>query len=224
MSAEVDAQKVEKILKNLFSFDTKLILNGSRSEILDSIYEFRETLTKDDNLLIYYAGHGFLDDKINKGYWLPVDAKPDRFSTWIANSDIIDQLQGLEAKHIMIVADSCFAGSLTRGLDLSFEISNSDEEWIDKMRLLKGRTILASGNLEPVTDNGKDGHSIFAYYLLQELSKIEYPITGNQLFNLIKHKVKLNSNQTPVYEILEKVGSEGGDFIFVKNEINSLNN
>ncbi len=75
----------------------------------------------------------------------------------------------------------------------------------------------ATGNLEPVSDYGKDGHSIFAYYFLQELNKIEDPTTGDQLYNKIKHKIKLNADQTPIYEILKRVGSEGGDFIFVKN-------
>jgi len=27
----------------------------------------------------------------------------------------------------------------------------------------------------------------------------------------------LNADQTPIYEILKRVGSEGGDFIFIKN-------
>ena len=77
---------------------------------------------------------------------------------------------------------------------------------------------MASGNLEPVSDSGRDGHSIFAYYFLKELNSVDQPVTGNQIFNAIKHKIMLNADQTPLYEQLERVGSEGGDFIFVKRD------
>ncbi len=219
-NAENDARQVGFILKEHFNFNSKLILNAKRRDIIKSIHQYRKNLGPEDNLLIYYAGHGYLDEEINKGYWQPVDAEKDIYDTtnWIANSEIVDPLKAIGAKHILIVADSCFAGSLTRGLDLSLMHDTTDEEWIEKMRQHRGRTVLASGNLEPVSDSGKDGHSIFAYYFLQELRKIDSPTTGKQLFNKIEHKVKLNADQSPIYARLVHAGSDIGDFIFVKNE------
>ena len=140
-------------------------IDATRSEILKSIKIARKTLNKEDNLLIYYAGHRFLDEEINKGYWQPVDAEIDDPSNWISNSDIVDQLSGIKSKHIIIIADSCFLGSLARGLAIPNGTDN--EKWINKIKELMARTVLTSGNLEPVSDGGKNNHSIFAYYLLR---------------------------------------------------------
>ena len=216
-TATNDAEKINNVLKERFGFKTTLLIDGTRSEILDNLENYRKTLSEQDNFLFYYAGHGYLDKEIDKGYWQPVDAT-DRVSSWISNSDIVDQLKGLKAKHVLLVADSCFAGSLTRGITITKPDNSEDNEWLNKIIQLKGRTIMASGNLEPVSDSGRDGHSVFAYYFLKELNSVDQPVTGNQIFNAIKHKIMLNADQTPLYEQLERVGSEGGDFIFVKNE------
>ena len=45
-----------------------------RERCVSALNEFRGKLTEADNLLIYYAGHGTLEEKNQRGYWLPVDA------------------------------------------------------------------------------------------------------------------------------------------------------
>ena len=62
--------------------------------------------------------HGVLDRTIDKGYWLPVDADEENRSNWVSNTDIRDHLKGMGAKHVMIVADSCYSGTLTRGVKI----------------------------------------------------------------------------------------------------------
>ena len=216
-TAVFDAETIEKILRDNFGFKTKLLKNGTRSEILDNLYQYRKTLSEDDNLLIYYAGHGYLDEEINKGYWQPVDADPDRKSNWISNADVVDELRAIKAKHILLVADSCFAGSLTRGVSFSPESENMNQEWIEKIRLLKTRRVLTSGNLEPVTDEGFDGHSVFAYHFIKALNNVDDLVTGDEIFFGIKNDIQLNADQTPLYDHIKNVGTKNeGDFIFVK--------
>ena len=55
----------------------------------------RRELGPDDNLLIYYAGHGYVDEETEEGYWLPVDAVEDDPVDWISNSTITTMLRGL---------------------------------------------------------------------------------------------------------------------------------
>ena len=93
-----------------------LLENPTRDDIIDKFDELREKLFEDDNLLIYYAGHGWLDELTATGYWLPVDARVDRRSHWVSNGDLTAALKGLFAKHVMVVADSCYSGTLTRGI------------------------------------------------------------------------------------------------------------
>ena len=39
-----------------------------RTDIIKALNELRKTLTERDQLLIYYAGHGFLEPSIDRGY------------------------------------------------------------------------------------------------------------------------------------------------------------
>ena len=45
-----------------------------------------------DNVLIYYAGHGFMDEETQKGFWVPVDASGVDKTTFLRNSTIRDEL------------------------------------------------------------------------------------------------------------------------------------
>ena len=69
-----DAKDVERILKSLYGFETKLLIDAPRKEILTAVNDFRKKLSSKDNLLIYYAGHGEYDKTADRAYWLPVDA------------------------------------------------------------------------------------------------------------------------------------------------------
>ncbi|MBI5194465.1 MAG: caspase family protein [Nitrospirae bacterium] len=57
-----DARSVEKILKEMYGFNTRLLMNATRKEILGSMNELRKGLGENDSLLIYYAGHGEFDN------------------------------------------------------------------------------------------------------------------------------------------------------------------
>ena len=91
-----------------------MLLNATRADLLSALETLRQTLTRKDNLLIYYAGHGELDRQSQRGYWLPVDASPSDNSNWISNKSITDTIDAMKAKHVMVVADSCYSGTLTR--------------------------------------------------------------------------------------------------------------
>ncbi len=79
------------------------------------------------------------------------------------------------------------------------------------------RQAMTSGGIEPVMDGGKNGHSVFAYYLLKSLNENpnKYYDAG-QLYNQIKIPVVNNSDQTPKLSPVKDTGDEGGQFIFIK--------
>jgi uncharacterized caspase-like protein len=174
----------------------------------------REILEESNNLLIYYAGHGWLDQQSRRGYWLPVDAKVDRRSRWLSNSDLTDALQAILAKHVMVVADSCFSGTLTR----SIKVPGRNPNFIKRMAEKRARVVLSSGGLEPVSDSGGGDHSIFAAQFLYALNENSAIMDGTQLFETVRHKVVLNAQQTPEYSDIRLSGHEGGDFLFVRRD------
>ena len=211
-TARADARAIATLLEEKYQFKVTVLLNPKREQILDKLDELRTTLKFTDNLLIYYAGHGWLDQKSDQGYWLPVDAKPNRRSNWISNDTITDTLKAMEAKHVMVVADSCYSGRLTRGVNIAL----GSPKYFQDMSRRRARVVITSGGLEPVADNSGSGHSPFTDAILKTLGDNNGILDGNSLFNAIRRPVMLNADQTPQYSDVRKAGHDGGDFMFVR--------
>ena len=207
-----DANRVAAVLQDQYDYNVTLIEDADRSQIIKSLSGYRKTVGKSDNILIYYAGHGILDEDANKGYWLPVDAALDDPSNWILNDMLIAQLKAMQAKHVMVISDSCFSGTITRGL----KMEQHTPDWIDRMSKKRARTALTSGGLEPVLDSGGDGHSVFARAFITLLEENAEVVSAAQLFSELRPKVMVNSPQTPEYGNIHQAGHDGGDFLFVK--------
>jgi len=208
-----DARAVGKLLKTSYGFSVKLLLNATRGQILRALSAYRRTLTPRDNLLIYYAGHGWLDKDADAGYWLPVDADKKDPVNWVANSAITGALKAMQARHVLVVADSCFSGKLVRGVG----IQHRTPDYLKRIAAKRARLVMASGGLEPVADGGgRGGHSIFASAFLAALRNNRGMLEGTALFNKIRRPVVVNSDQTPEYADIRKAGHDGGDFIFAR--------
>ncbi len=208
-----DAKVVAEILSKEYGFKVNLLLDSKRSDILLALGNFRRELTKKDNLLIYYAGHGWLDKQADEGYWLPIDADPDNDLNWISNSSVTAKLKAIEAKHVLVVADSCYSGKLGRGV----HIINRSPSYFAKIAKKKARSVISSGGLEPVIDSGgKGNHSVFASAFIEALNENTDIMDGTQLFSKIRRPVMLHSDQTPEYSDIRKAGHDGGDFLFVR--------
>ena len=216
-TAVADAEAVAETLKARYAFDdgaVKVLLNADRNTILGELAQLRAKLTPDDRLLIYYAGHGQIDEAASEGFWQPVDALPNADYTWISNADLRRNLRGMSAKHVLVVADSCFSGSLTRSAPQ--QQPNSDR-FFAQVDGHFSRKVITSGGNEPVADSGTGDHSIFAYYFLKALNDNNAPyITSFELFNALARAVANNSSQKPEYGTIGNAGDEGsGDFTFI---------
>src|SRR5690606_4989500 len=54
----LDAQQLKSVLETKYGFSVLMIPNGSEKSILNTINGFYDEIGENDNLLIYYAGHG----------------------------------------------------------------------------------------------------------------------------------------------------------------------
>jgi len=220
-TAEADAREVATLLKDAYGFETKLLLNATRQQIMSALYSYRRELNADSNLLIYYAGHGVNDKEADKAYWLPVDASRDDNSNWIIADEITTALKVIPAKHVLVISDSCYSGTLTRGLGESLPRPTEREQFLRKMAAGRSRTLMASGGDEPVADGGGGSHSIFAGALLRGLKEMDKAqFTAAELFrNHVEESVAGRANQTPEYNPLRNSGHESGDFIFARVKV-----
>ena len=214
-----DAQAFENNLKTRYKMDYFITLynyQATRSGILKAFEKLIDNLKEDDNLVIYYSGHGEYKKTTTKGYWVPVDAITNSISDLISNNDIQTFLASIQTKHTLLISDACFSGDIFRGNTISVPFEESDK-YYSKVYNLQSRQALTSGGVETVLDGGKDGHSVFAYYLLKNLenNSNKYFDTG-QLYNNLRIPVVNNSEQTPQLEHIKNTGDEGGQFIFIK--------
>ena len=214
-----DAKEVAKVLREQYGFETTLLPNADRHEILSALDNYRRTLPNNANLLIYYAGHGFYDRDMDKAYWAPVEAEKDTYADWIIADEITSRAKAIPARHILIVSDSCYSGMIGATREDSPTMTPVRHSvYLDKMLRKKSRGVISSGGNEPVTDAGAQGHSLFAYAFLQGLSQIEeYAFTADELFHrFVKVQVAGKSNQVPGYDVLRNSGDDFGDFLFFR--------
>jgi hypothetical protein len=223
-TAVADAREVARVLGADYGFQVRLLVNATRYDILAALNELREKLTEKDNLLIYYAGHGELDDRNQRGHWLPVDAEPNSSANWISNVAITDVLNAMTVQQLLVVADSCYAGTLTRSSLGRLEGGLSESE---RMRLLsvmahqRSRMVMTSGGVEPVLDSAGGQHSAFAQAFLDVLRANVGLLPGQELFGHLRLRVasvadRVQMRQVPEYAPIKFAGHESGDFVFVR--------
>jgi hypothetical protein len=219
-SASSDAKAIGAVLQSKYGYDVKLLTNANRFEILSALNDMRETLKENDNLVVYYAGHGEIDNS-RQGYWLPVDAQTSAPNTWISNRAVSDILTTMEAKHVLVIADSCYSGTMTRSSLATFGGGMPDSAWGDWVKTMvagKSRTALTSGGVQPVADAANNSeHSVFASALLSTLNSNNQLLTGQQLFREIATGMALRNQkaglqQAPEYAPIQFAGHEAGEF------------
>ena len=115
----------------------------------------------------------------------------------------------------MVVSDSCYSGTLTRGLTAEVKTGAEREAELRRLSGKRSRTALVSGGLEPVSDGGGDGHSVFTRAFLTVLRESTEVLDGQQLFTAVRRPVIVNADQTPEYSDIRLAGHDGGDFLFV---------
>ena len=199
-NAVSDAKAVEALLKSKYKLDVcKTLYNeaATRTTIISELEWLQNNAKPNDNVLIYYSGHGEYKKENEKGYWVPVDAATNSVAGYISNNDLQSFLTGIKSTHTLLISDACFSGDVMRGNTISTPFEDS-EKYYNIVHGKASRQAITSGSIEPVMDGGKDGHSIFTYYFLKTLSdNTNKYFDSSQLYEQIKIPVVNNSDQTP---------------------------
>ena len=226
-----DATSISEILSAKFGFVTKIeqggksldlfLVNASKTQIEQTLFNLRRALTAEDQLLVFYAGHGENDPDLG-AYWVPADGAPATDISWISAYDITLELKRMNARAVLVISDSCYAGGLSRS---GSEVANTEarDRWLAKASRLKARQLIASGGEEPVEDGGGGGHSVFAKALIAALQEMPgRTFTASELFEqkvkpaVISAASATAEGQTPGFHRIARAGDEpGSEFIFV---------
>ncbi|MEZ4776861.1 MAG: caspase family protein [Bacteroidia bacterium] len=207
-NAVKDCSDLSKVLTSYYQFDQANVITlfneeATRENILETLESLQDVLNKEDNLVIYYAGHGYYDEQASLGYWVPSNARLNKIPDFIGNSTIHDYLRTINSKHTLLIADACYAGSLfanTRGV-------------VDENN--RSRWAFTSGDIEKVWDGQPGQNSPFARCLIRILqSNTKSKLRADELIQIVSDLVARNTAQTPKGDALRNVGDDGGVFTF----------
>lgn len=225
-----DALALAEVLSEKYGFTARTVINADGYDILSALNDLQEKITENDNVLIYFAGHGQLRYPFkhqSQGYWLPVNAQKGRTAYWLPNSQINEQISMLGARSVLVIADSCYAGALSA--DPASLLMGGDLELTRPLVELglnrRARYVLSAGGLHPVLDKGgKDHHSIFAAALLKTLESNNSLLREKDLLHrlrggVIKQAASLGFEQRPELRPIRAAGHDpGGEFFLVPQD------
>ncbi|MEM7660396.1 MAG: caspase family protein [Bacteroidota bacterium] len=212
-NAVKDCEDIAETLTTYYNFEAQNVIRlfneeATRENILETFESLQESLKAEDNLLIYYAGHGYYDQPSALGYWVPVNARLNKIPDFIRNSTIHDYLRTINTKHTLLIADACYAGSLFatyRGESFS---ENAKSRWA-----------FTSGNIEKVWDGQPGQNSPFARYLIRYLrNNTREVLPANEIIESVGAVVERNTAQSPKGSSLSGVGDEGGVMVLRRRQ------
>jgi hypothetical protein len=208
-----DAKLLRDVLTKKYTFeeeDITLLENPTFETLHVAFEELFSKVTKEDMLLIFYAGHGEFDKKSNIGYWLPADARKANTAKWFRNSTLVENIGAINSKHTFLIADACFAGGIFKTRSIT---NNANADVFEQLRR-QSRKALTSGSMTTVPDE-----SVFMKYLLKSLdeNQLMYYST-EELYDNVRLSMRNNATTRPAYGEIQNAGDEGGCFVLIRRK------
>jgi len=233
--ATADAQAVFRFLTTsggVKPANARLLINkdATQREIRQVLGDFlRQKALRDDEVIIYYAGHGTTEpDSSAEGgvakYLVPWDADVQNLFSSAIPMEEIDRIFGrLSARKILMIQDTCFSGGaggrtfLAKGL--TSRSTSLTDRFLQELTQKEGRMILTASDVNQVSQEDPAlGHGIFTHFLLEALNGAadldgDGAITVREVHLYLQRKVHERSSgvQTPqLYNV--------GDMIIVRKQ------
>jgi hypothetical protein len=206
-----EARKIKQVLLTRYAFteeNTKTLEDdeATRINIIRQLDSYSQLLRPEDSLLLIYCGHGEKNTQTEAGFWIPVDGGRDRIAqaNWIPNSELRDYVKAMKARHVLVIADSCFSGLLLRG----GSAPAITEGYYRRAQELRARQILTSGSDEPVTDRSDFGDALCDHLT----SNSEPYIDALALFDRVR--LRSEKQQALLGQLADCGHETGGSYIF----------
>ena len=173
-----DAIAVKDELQEGYGFEVRMMEDKPMDSIYNAIREYYQILQPNDQLLIYFAGHGDMETEfMDDGFIVCADSKarnedPIR-NSYIPYTKLQLMLNKIPARQVLVMLDVCHGGVFNKDRK-----RNAPAETISNRNVLqfladqsgyKCRKFLSSVGTEPAFDGKPGEHSPFANLLLQVL-------------------------------------------------------
>lgn len=214
-NAVPDAFRFIKVLQERFGFakaGEPLINNRATGDnILEHLYQIGDGAPSEDVLIIFFAGHGGQHIPSKLGYWFSYDGQdPADKKKLLWNSRILEVINTMSFKHVLLVSDSCYSGTFITRTPASTLPSTLEEA--DR---LQSRWVFVAGGEERVKDGRSGSGSPFVNSVckfLETTRKKRFPATD--LFNAVKLEFAGLAMQSPDAAPLNSPGHLGGILTF----------
>lgn len=155
------------------------------------------------NVIFYYAGHGFPDEKQNSAYLLPIDGDASSITTTgYSLAKLYKEISQLKLKSSILFLDACFSGAkredqmLAQSRGVAIKVKSDVPE--GKMLVFSA----AQGD-ETAHQMEDKHHGLFTYYLLKGIQSMGSDVEMGALTEYVTKQVKRqsvvinNKKQTP---------------------------
>lgn len=216
-----DARVIAKDLEEIYGFQTTLITNPTLKDIWNKIREFQQRkYAKDDQLFIFFAGHGTFDEVGKTGYLIARDSQADNPMSHYAYPLLKEAIDNIPCDHVFLMLDVCFGGTFVEEVAKASSRSDregeyrkiSNPEFISRKMKYRSRKLLASGEKNPVSDGVPGRHSPFAKDFLEALRSLdgqEGVLTFNEVNKFVERGV------SPALGVNFGSYQPGSDFLFI---------
>ncbi len=216
-----DARAVRDLLEGRLGYETTVVENANRETLIRAFNKLAMEADANDSVIVYYAGHGEVVpvNGVDVGYWLPADVNPDEPKTWMSNSDIARMVAAIGARQLMLISDSCYSGTLAGSEKVQLDQRTDAADLLKR----KAAVVLSSGGNEPVADEGRDGHSVFAWHFMRAIEGLDQWQVGTNVFERVRAAVVKDFPQTPQYGASRTAGHQGNtDYLFERREFEAV--
>lgn len=187
---------------------------------IDRIIKLASLNGKEAEIIFYYAGHGFPDEKTNESYIIPVDVTGMDVANGIKLSDLYASLSTSGAGRITVFMDACFSGGgrnsglvKARGV----KVTPANENLYDNLVVFS-----ATSSDQTALPYKEKQHGMFTYFLLKKLQESSAECSYSELSSYITENVKYWSiknnykDQIPEVNCSVSVQDEWGQWSFRK--------
>ncbi|HEU0120609.1 MAG TPA: tetratricopeptide repeat protein [Bryobacteraceae bacterium] len=198
--AERDAEAVYSILISPeggnFRAENVKKLTGAKATLANMKRELETWLPgvakADDRVLVYFAGHGFVDPKSGKAFLAPYDLNPSDIANTGYGMDQLGKIIGssVQAKWKVLLTDSCHSGAITPEQG---EIVN--RSLLDLNRSMFSMTASRARERSFESKDWGGGHGIFTYYVVRGMEGYadenkDSIVTADELAEYVRRNVR----------------------------------
>ncbi|NRB53733.1 MAG: SUMF1/EgtB/PvdO family nonheme iron enzyme [Saprospiraceae bacterium] len=169
-----DAETIAKELREMYGFSTEVYKDLDQATIFRILEQWHQRrFGPQDQLFIFFSGHGTFRELTKKGYFVPKSRSND-FGSYIELTDLGNIITQIPCRHILLAVDACYSGTIDQEIAFKGNFqrpgeskSTERDKLIYRQLRNQSRLLITSGGKQRTPD-GKQ-HSPFADAIIKKL-------------------------------------------------------